>query len=369
MNGQGVLDLITFMAILAFFAYISRELEIRRVAGEIELYLTLFKAARDKALSSTIRSFEELSAREGGRVDVSRIENRVKALIEALVITPTSLDPFGLVRKMRFFLRTADLSLRREVKRLVPHVAESEAETLASMVEASRALNYIYKVVNHSYALAKKFKSYWLLLQLNALLPFIAEEVRAFENAVDALVKHVPIGDSAGPLTVGTLIREIGARDSGIDVEDTSVYVGGLGDRQLVLVKARGPGSTTGRLDEALRKVLAIWGGSASLVITVDALVKLESEKSGEVVEGYGVAIGGTGVEKYGVEEVLTEYGLKPYAVLIKMSGEEGLSPMSKELYEACIRAKERIKNIVLENSEPGETVIVIGVGNTVGVE
>ncbi|RLE89118.1 MAG: DUF1512 domain-containing protein [Thermoprotei archaeon] len=368
MDGGGVLGLLTFMAILAFFTYLSRELEIRRVASEIELYLMLFKVARDRALSSTVRKFGELSAREGGRVDLGKIERRVRALIETVIITPEALDPFGIARKMRFFLRTADAILKGEVERIIPRAERCEVETLASMVEASRALNYVYKVVNHSYTLAKKFKSYWLLLQLDALLPFIAQEVRAYENVVDALAKQLPIGDSVGPLVVATLARELNAEEVKLGVEDTCVYQADFEGRRLLLIKAEGPGSNTGRLDEALRRVLAGWGANATLVVTIDAALKFEGERSGDVAEGYGVAIGGTGVEKYGIEEVLTEYGLKPYALLIKMSEEEALSPLSRELYEACLSAKERVKQIVLENSAQGDTVIIVGVGNTVGV-
>lgn len=362
------MELLTFMAVLAFFAYLSRELEIRRVASEIELYLILFKVARDRALSSTVRKFGELSAREGGRVDLSRIERRVKALVETLIITPEALDPFGVVRKMRFFLRTADAILRGEVKRIIPRAERCEVETLASMVEASRTLNYVYKVVNHSYTLAKKFKSYWLLLQLDALLPFIAQEVRAYESVVDALAKQLPIGDSVGPLVIATLAREVGAERAELRVKDTCVYQADFEGRYLFLIKAEGPGSNIGRLDEALKRVLAGWGANASLVITIDAAIKFEGERSGDVVEGYGVAIGGTGVEKYGIEEVLTEYGLRPYALLIKMSEEEALSPITKDLYEACLSAKERVKQVVLENSAPGDAVVLVGVGNTMGV-
>jgi hypothetical protein len=97
-------------------------------------------------------------------------------------------------------------------------------------------------------------------------------------------------------------------------------------------------------------------------------MLKLEGETSGEVVEGYGVAIGGTGVEKYGIEELLAEYDLTPYAILIKMSAEEALMPMSKELYEACVKAKEEAKKVVLANVKPGETALIVGVGNTLGV-
>ena len=368
MDGGGLLDLLTFIVILAFFSYVSRELEVRRLASEIELYLTLFKAARDYAISSAVRKFGEVAAKSSLRVNLSDLEARVKRLVETVTIPPESLDPFGFVRKLKHVLRSEELSLKEEVKREAPAASKGEVEVIADLVGVARGLNLIFKYVNHNYVLAKRFKSYWLLLQLDALLPFIAEEVRAYESAVEALLKQAPIGDSAGPLVLSMLAKELKAEPVPLGVPDTCVYRASYEGRELVLVKAEGPGSSVGRLDEAVRRVLAAWGSSLSLVVTIDAMLKLEGETSGEVVEGYGVAIGGTGVEKYGIEELLAEYDLTPYAILIKMSAEEALMPMSKELYEACVKAKEEAKKVVLANVKPGETALIVGVGNTLGV-
>jgi len=369
MDGQEILNLITFMAILMFFSYLSREVEVRRIAGEIELYLTLIKAARDKAINFTVRRVKELAAGTGLRVDVNEVEERVQALTESVLITPTSLDPFGIVRKFRFMLRTADASLKDDIKRLLPSIKHSSIEVLASMVEAARELNTLYKYLNHMYMVAKKFKSYWLLVQLDALLPFINEDVRALENAVTALSKGIPIGDSVGAITARFLAGEFSAGESELGLEDTTILEGTWKGRRVFIVKARGPGSNVGSLDLAVRQLVASYGSAIKFVVTVDAMVKYEGEKSGEIIEGYGVAIGGTGVEKYGIEDVLVEYGLKPYAVLIKMSEDEALSPITKELYEACIRAEERVKSILERNTSEGDAVVVIGVGNTVGVK
>lgn len=360
--------MITFIAVLAFFSYVSRELEIRRLASEIELYLTLFKAARDRAVSSAVRKFGELVAKAGSRVNLSELEARVNQLVETVVIAPTSLDPFGLVRKLKYVLRSEESTLKEEVRRLAPAASKGEVEVVTDLINVARGLNFMYKYVNHNYILAKRFKSYWLLLQLDALLPFVAEEVRSYESAVDALVKQVPIGDSVGPLVLIMLAKELKAALVPLGVPDTCVYHASLDGRGVVLVKAEGPGSSVGRLDEAVRRALAMWGGAISLVVTIDAMLKLEGEASGEVVEGYGVAIGGAGVEKYGIEEVLAEYNLTPYAVLIKMSAEEALMPLSKELYEACVRAKEEVKKVILTHVRPGQVALVVGVGNTLGV-
>jgi len=368
MDGGGLLDLITFIVILAFFSYASRELETRRLASEIELYLSLFKAARDYAISSAVRKFGEVIAKSGLRVNLSDLEARVKQLVETVVIPPESLDPFGFVRKLKHVLRSEELSLKEEVRREAPTASKGEVEVVTDLINVARGLNFIFKYVNHNYVLAKRFKSYWLLLQLNALLPFIAEEVRAYESAVEALLKQTPIGDSAGPLVLSMLTKELRAEPVLLGVPDTRVYRASYEGRELVLVKAEGPGSSVGRLDEAVRRVLATWGNALSFVVTIDAMLKLEGEVSGEVVEGYGVAIGGTGVEKYGIEEVLAEYNLTPYAILVKMAAEEALMPISKELYEACVKAKEEVKKVVLAHVKPGEAALIIGVGNTLGV-
>ncbi len=368
MDGGGLLDLLTFMAVLAFFSYASRELEIRRLANEIELYLTLFKAARDRAVSAAVRKFGEVVAKSGIRVNLSDLEARVKQLVDTVVISPESLDPFGLVRKLKHVLRSEEQTLKEEVKRAAPAATKGEVEVVADLINVARGLNFILKYVNHNYTLAKRFKSYWLLLQLDALLPFIAEEVRAYESAVEALLKQVPIGDSVGPLVLSMLAKELKAEVVSLGVPDTLAFHATYEGRDLVLIKAEGPGSSVGRLDEAVRRALAVWGSSLSFVVTIDAMLKLEGELTGEIVEGYGVAIGGAGVEKYSIEEVLTEYNLTPYAILIKMSAEEALLPMSKELYEACVKAKEEVKKAVLTHVKPGAAALIVGVGNTLGV-
>ena len=369
MDGKGILDLITLFVALSFFAYLSRELEIRRIIGEVELYLTLFKAARDHAARVTARKFGELAAKNGsGVIDLKKVESRIQDLLETFVIMPEGMDPFGIVRKVKMVIRTEDEMIKREIRRIVPNAEKGDVEVLAGMIGVSRVLNMVYKVVNHFYVLAKKFRSYWMLLQLDALLPFIAEEVKAYESAIMALTKQVPIGDSVGPLVLATLARELKASPIDLGVKDTRAYVGEYEGRKVILVKAEGPGSSVGRLDEALRRLLAAWGASVPLVITIDAAQKLEGETSGTIAEGYGVAIGGVGVEKFSIEEVLAEYGVRPYALVVKMGPEEALSPLSKELYDAAMRAKQRVKAVIGELTKPGDVAIVIGVGNTLGV-
>lgn len=364
----GIVDLVTFVAVLMLLSYLSRELEIWRISNEIELHIKLFKASKDNATASVIRKFGELLSKFKSRINLSELESRVNLLIESVIIPVESLDPFGLVKKIKYLLSNVDKTLEDQIRKVVPEAEKSDIETLSSLIHLARELNIVYKAINHDYSLAKRFKSYWLLLQLEALLPFLAETVKAYEGALEALMRQIPIGDSVGPLVVTMLNTELRGERIELGVADTFAYAAEFEGRRLFFVKAQGPGSNTGRIDEALRRIVITWGSSIRLAVTIDAMVKFEGEISGSIAEGFGVAMGGTGAEKYEIEEVLSEYGMRTYAILIKMSAEEAMMPLSKELYDACVKAKERVKAVVLEHVPPGSAAIVVGVGNTIGI-
>ncbi|RLI39168.1 hypothetical protein DRO64_10920 [Candidatus Bathyarchaeota archaeon] len=108
--------------------------------------------------------------------------------------------------------------------------------------------------------------------------------------------------------------------------------------------------------------------GKISRIIIIDAAQKLEGEKSGEVAEGTGVAIGGPGVDKYKVEEVATKYKVPLDAILIKESIEDVISAMKKEIANSVDEVIKRIKRIIHENTKIGDHIIIAGIGNTIGI-
>ncbi|RLI28518.1 DUF1512 domain-containing protein, partial [Candidatus Bathyarchaeota archaeon] len=95
---------------------------------------------------------------------------------------------------------------------------------------------------------------------------------------------------------------------------------------------------------------------------------KLEGEKPGAVAEGIGVAIGGPGVEKFKVEESLLKYRIPINAVIIKEDVGDAVSPMRKEIFEAADKAIQRIKRLIHEKTREGDSVIIAGIGNTIGI-
>ncbi|MEM4911503.1 MAG: DUF1512 family protein, partial [Metallosphaera sp.] len=78
--------------------------------------------------------------------------------------------------------------------------------------------------------------------------------------------------------------------------------------------------------------------------------------------------MGDPGPEKIAIERVAVKYGIPIDAVIVKMSMEEAITEMRKEVYLAADKALEYVRRIILERTKPGSTVVLVGVGNTAGI-
>jgi hypothetical protein len=81
-----------------------------------------------------------------------------------------------------------------------------------------------------------------------------------------------------------------------------------------------------------------------------------------------GAAIGGIGVDKYKIEEVATKYKIPVYAIVIKESLKEVLASMTEAISQAADGVISRLISIIRERTKEGNIVIVVGVGNTIGI-
>src|SRR5207245_8484239 len=106
-----------------------------------------------------------------------------------------------------------------------------------------------------------------------------------------------------------------------------------------------------------------------SLIITVDAGLRMESENTGDIAEGVGVALGGNGTERFRIEEATSKSNTPVLTVVCKMTLKEAISQMPKPVFEKVDYVVNRVLEIIKENTESGNTVVVVGVGNTIGVE
>jgi len=362
-----------FLLLLFFFIlplFFGEYFQLLRLSGAINSLLAYIGRVLHQNILNVVSSIEQIAKSKNLSIGLrSEIESKIRDLIEYVVITPTTLETQGLVAKLKHLLLLYDHRLEECVRKIVP-AEKPLIQNIVSSVEALRTLNFIYKIVNHYYRLGMKYRNPWILMQIYIAMPQIKEVINALNGAIAAFTKGQPIGDSAGPLVAYKFVKEKCecVEELKHSIENTYIAKCKYKDRIVYVIKALGPGSSTGRLDDAVIYLVERCGVKPKLIITVDAALKLEGEKTGSIAEGIGVAIGGIGVEKFNIETIAAKYGIPIYAILIKMSLPEALTVMTKEVAEATSQAVEKVCRVIEEYARENEEVLLIGVGNTVGV-
>ena len=351
------------LAIIPFFMMYAQKLQSRVILGEISKSLARLKTMREHARKEAIDYIK--TAIKMSSTTLSDPAVGVDRFLEYFTILPVDLDPNGLVRKLDHVMRTRDDRVRAEIKKLCLGAGDKEISKIENILEAATALNLIYKVVRHYYLMGKRTTSMFILVQLQMVMPLLLEEAEALQKAISAFKRGQPIGDGIGPMIVGKMMfgkeKKIAAKET-IYSEDE--YKG----RKLYLLKAEGPAGTVGRPGEAISRLVGDMGIKVDTVIMIDAALKLEGEKTGDVAEGIGAAIGGIGVEKYQVEEVATRFNIPIYAVIVKQSVQDAITIMRKEIADAFEKVTNTVYSVIEDRTSEGQSVMVIGIGNTIGV-
>jgi len=286
-------------------------------------------------------------------------------MLEQFLITPEGMDPAGLVWKLDHILNVRDMKFKDDVKKIAPEADESQVNNLENLIEASQAMNTIYRIVRHFYLLGKRTSSFYIILQIQMILPLVMQEAEALMAAAKAFSQGQPIGDGAGALVAARLMRGQEKKKFDRDIVAADTMIEG---RRVIPLKAEGPGGNVGTPGDAIRQIIGQNKGKIAMVVMVDAALKLEGDKTGDLSEGIGAAIGGPGTERFKIEEVAVKHKIPVYAIIVKESILEAISPMKKEISEAAELVVARIKKLILDRTKEGDTVIVAGIGNTVGI-
>jgi hypothetical protein len=353
-----ILSLLFYVVFIVFLFY-GQRIQTYVMIREVEGALYKLKYMRDEGRKTAIEKIKEIGKPQ---TDPSP---RVDRYLEYFTISPQSMDPAGIVLKLDHILDVRDTRLKDEVKLMAPATDEVQTNNLENTLEAAMALNYIFKVVRHYYIQGKKTLSLYTIMQLQMILPLVMKEAEAYSNALKAFAFGQPIGDGAGALVAAKLMHGSELRKLPKDCVVATVSVEG---RTAFVIKAEGPGGNVGKPGDAVKAVIDENEGKIAMVIMIDAGLKLEGEPVGEVSEGIGAAIGGPGVDQYKIEESLVEYHIPINAVIVKEDIGDAVSPMRKEISDAIDKAIERVKSVILERTKEGDKVIIVGVGNTIGI-
>ena len=340
------------------FTELPQKMQLWRYSSFIRKKIVQLTEIEEDSKRKTLKYFKNLGLKSPNKVLEGFIDN-------FFLISPVDIEPTDIIKRLRHLLRGRDESVRAYVKEMLKGKDEITLQNSEVLLEITSVLALINKIIKHYYKLGLKYNNWILMMQLALELQQIVNLAKSYDDAMDAFIKGLPIGDGAGPLVAYYLKGSSKPREI---AKETVVYDSTIEGRKLYIIKAKGPGSTVGYPGEALERLVEELKGKVSKIITVDAALKLESESTGEVAHGIGAAIGDPGPEKIAIERVATKYSIPLEAIVIKMSNEEAIKAMSKQIYDGVSKAFELVRQAVLNGVKEGETVVIAGIGNTVGI-
>ncbi|MCR8453837.1 MAG: DUF1512 domain-containing protein [Crenarchaeota archaeon] len=373
-NVDYMISLMIFLMLIFLLNEIQIQLiiwSLRSFISEITLYEKLSKRAFMRLIlvhrwNITSRGIDEAAVNEIVKSEeFIKINKWIDEIINSFLIYPVTIDPTGILSRLEHILDVRRSRLRNIAQKIIPSAPERVQKNLESALEAAAAIRYLWKITSHIYEVGYRTKNIYYLLQLKLLVPFIRELCLSYFDALKGFVEGVPIGDSVGALVALHFFGDIVEVDEDLKIAYSSSEFEG---RYVLAVKAKGPGSEVGYPGRFLEKILEKIGGDVNLIITVDAALRLESENTGKVDVGVGAAIGDPGPEKYRIESWASKYKIPLYAVVIKENYVEALTPLSETLLSAVYNACEVVKRIIIEEVPSEGKVIILGIGNTIGV-
>ena len=354
-------QLLFLLIFVLLFLGVNQRFQVYVWSRDIRAKMTILEGMAKEARKKTLDYMRANKARNA--------EQLLDRVMDFFVIAPVDIEPTDIIRRLGHLLDVRRSRLKGAFRDSMPEAGDVERSKAETAAEIAAALNLLYKIVRHFLLLGEKTKNWILIMQLQLLMPQILRIAETYRKALDDFLSGVPIGDSIGPMVALRLAGyDAQWREADEDTVWTEAEVEG---RRLIIVKAKGPGSNVGKPGVATAKLveeLVSKGEKPQLIITVDAALKLEGEETGSVADGVGAAIGDPGPEKISFERVEAKYGIPLRAVIIKMALEEAIIAMKKEIADAADKALERVKDIIRSETSEGATVVVIGVGNTIGV-
>ena len=361
-----ILNLLFFVLIFVSMFY-GQKLQGWKASKEIQAGLDKLKKWNDECKEILVSNFKEFADKKKTQKDLMI---QLEEFITFVTIPPVSLDPNGIIPKFDHVVDVRDFRFKEEVELLAPLASNVQRDNLENLVEATMAIDSIYRLIRHFLILGKKSKSMILLLQISMQLGLILAMAKAYYHAAKAFAEGSPIGDGLGPLVVASFLRDVsnGEVEAKEIERDTIVQEVEFEDRAIYIVRAKGPGGSVGKPGKAIRTLVEKHGKDISRIIMIDAGLKLTGDKTGSIAIGVGAAIGGLGIEKSFIEDSSTEKAIPIDALICKQSLEDAITTMKRPITQSVPKLVDRIKMAIRKRTEKGTKVIIAGIGNTIGI-
>lgn len=342
---------------IILFVFYGQRIQLYVTSGEIKKGIAKLDFYREESRNELIDYVKK---------NLKPSEDPVKKIdrfLDYFTIMPVDMDPNGIVDKVQHTVRLREDYTRNHVKLLSPQITDADLSKVQTLLEIATSLQLIYKIINHMFLTAKKQNNYPLILPLQMILPFIMEQAEAMKDAIPAFKAGQPVGDGIGPMVVGKMMLD---KPKDEIVFQTVLAKSEFENRKLLLLKAEGPHSTVGRPADALEAIVK--NQKLDAIIMIDAALKMEGEDSASIAQGFGAAIGGIGTERFQIEEIATSNKIPIFSIVVKQSVKEAITLMTKEISDTSEEVSSQVYDMIRENTKEGQSVLVIGVGNTSGV-
>ena len=348
--------LIWFLPIILFVFY-GQRIQLIITSREIKKKMSELEQFRNDSRNELINYIKQKLSPNGDPTE------KLDRFFDYFTIMPVDIDPNGIIPKIHHLVRSREDTTRKQVKSMFSEINTLEITKVQNLLEIVTTLQLLHKIVRHLFLTAKKQNNYPLILPLQMMLPFIMEQAEALKDAIPAFKQAQPIGDGIGPLVVGGMMLNTKKQKAEFETVYSESEFNG---RKLILLKAEGPYATVGRPGEATESLIEKL--KPNIIIMVDAALKLEGEDTGSIAQGFGAAIGGIGTDRFKIEAVAAKYNIPILALVVRQSVKDAITLMNKEISDQTENVRKQVYEMITDNSNPNQTVLVIGVGNTMGV-
>ena len=193
LNTNPIMYIVYYIPIILFMFY-GQKLQAYMILSEVSRSLIKLEKLKNDSRTQTINYINKnLNPND-------KSTKKIDHLLEYFTIMPISTDPNGIIRKMEHILTVREDRMKKEIQKFNSSGNSLQISAAENMFEISAALNSIYKMTRHFYLIGKRTKSFFMLVQIQMILPIILEMSIALNEAMNTIKNHQPIGDGIGPM-------------------------------------------------------------------------------------------------------------------------------------------------------------------------
>lgn len=327
---------------------------------KLYMWQMMYKLETDlKKLEGYAKKSEAIVLKRISSKPTKEMKEKLSGFMDFFITEPINLDPAGIINKLDFLLNESERKFEEFALEIDPKMKVNDLPAVMMGMKGALGARQIFKIVRHFIVMSKKTNNLQFAMILQMQLPMLMKIAKAQVKATRALANGIPIGDTIGPLVAASFKTKVGTEI----VKDVVVSEEKIEGKKVFVMKSKGPESRLGQQGEAVKQVIT--KHKIDYIIAIDAAAKMEGEKTGTVSEGVGVPMGGVGVQRFKIEETITDKKVNVDAIIVKQGFVEASIPMKKDIYDSLEPVRDKIKYYVKKSKH--KNILIVGVGNTAG--